>query len=154
MQEKKFNFVYLITNLTNGKQYVGDHSTENLEEDKYYLGSGRLLSKKIQEYKKQNFKREILEFFSTKQKAFDAQEQYIIKYNTLVPNGYNISPKGGHNAFGCWNEESKSKMKKSLSISLTGRKFSEEHKKNLSLARKNKTYEEFYGKEKSDIKIK
>ena len=35
--EKKINFVYLITNLIDGKQYIGDHSCNNLEKD-YYLG--------------------------------------------------------------------------------------------------------------------
>ena len=34
------HFVYITTNLINGKQYVGDHSTNNLEKDKY-LGSGK-----------------------------------------------------------------------------------------------------------------
>ena len=32
--------------------------------------------------------------FKTKQEAFDAQEKYIKKYDTLIPNGYNLSPKG------------------------------------------------------------
>jgi len=36
--EKKFNFVYITTNLINKKQYIGEHSTNNIEKDKY-LGS-------------------------------------------------------------------------------------------------------------------
>jgi len=79
--EKKFNYVYLTTNLINEKQYVGDHSTNDIEKD-YYIGSGKVLKNAIKKYKKENFKKEILEFFPTKQEAFDAQEKYIIQYNT------------------------------------------------------------------------
>jgi group I intron endonuclease len=93
---KKFHYVYLTTNLVNGKQYIGDHSTNNNINDNY-LGSGRPYFKNaLKTYGRKNFKREILEFFDTKDKAFEAQEKYIKQYNTLVPNGYNISPKGGH----------------------------------------------------------
>jgi len=108
--EKKFNIVYITTNLINGKQYVGDHSTNNIDDN--YLGSGKVaLWPAIKKYGKENFKKEILEQFDTKQQAFDAQEKYIIKYNTLVPAGYNISPSGGHGCKDCWSEESKNKMK-------------------------------------------
>jgi group I intron endonuclease len=109
MKEKKFNFVYLTTNLVNGKQYVGDHSTYNVEKDKY-LGSGKILNESIKKYGKENFKREIIEFFSTKEEAFLAQEKYIKQFNTLVPTGYNISPKGGNNVNGGISEETKIKI--------------------------------------------
>ena len=132
--EKKFNFVYIITNLITRQQYIGDHSTNNLNDK--YLGSGRpYLQNAFREYGKENFKKEILEFFPTKQEAFDAQEKYIIKHNTLVPNGYNISPKGGHNNRGCWSEESKKKCSLTKQGSLgyyKDKHLSEEHKKHIS----------------------
>ena len=107
---KKFNFVFITTNLLNGKQYVGDHSTNDLNcyKTKNYLGSGRPhFERAKKKYGKENFKREILEIFETKKEAFDAQEKYIKQFNTLTPNGYNISPKGGHNVKDCWGDESK-----------------------------------------------
>lgn len=110
--EKKYNFVYLTTNLINGKQYVGDHSTDNLNDN--YLGSGNLIVEAVRKYGKENFNREILEFFSTKKEAFDAQERYIEKYSTLSHGsnlGYNISPKGGHNVKNCFSDESKEKIR-------------------------------------------
>ena len=107
---KKFNYTYVTTNLVNGKKYVGDHSTNNLEDG--YIGSGNLFVQKVNEYGKENFSKEILEFFSTKQEAFTAQEKYIKKYKSSVrENGYNISPKGGHNIGGCFSEETLEKLR-------------------------------------------
>lgn len=108
--EKKFNYVYITTNLINNKQYVGDHCCNDLEKDKYF-GSGLILVESINKYGKENFKKEIMEFFSTKQEAFESQEKYIIKYKTLVPNGYNISPKGGHYSKGSVSELTKEKIR-------------------------------------------
>jgi len=107
----KFNFVYITTNLINGKQYVGDHSTDDLNcaYTKRYRGGGTILKNAIKKYERKNFNREILDFFPTKQEAFDAQEKYIIQFNTLVPNGYNISPKGGCKAKGSVSEDTKKK---------------------------------------------
>jgi hypothetical protein len=68
--KKEFNFIYITTNLINGKQYIGDHSTNNLNDN--YLGSGRpYLKRALSEYGKENFKREIIEFFDTKEEAFN-----------------------------------------------------------------------------------
>ncbi len=129
---KKYHFVYITTNLINKKQYVGDHSTENLNCSKTlnYLGSGKLtLHPAIKKYGKENFKREILEFFDTKQEAFDAQEKYIRLYETHVSQwGYNISWTGGTECSGgSVSKESREKMSKSRK----GKEFSEEHKENL-----------------------
>lgn len=135
--EKKFNFIYLTTNLKNGKQYIGDHSTDRIFDN--YLGSGRpYFQNALKEYGRENFKREILEFFETKEEAFKAQERYIVECNTLVPNGYNISPTGGHNTRGCWSEESKKKM----ADLKRGKKLSEETKKKISKSSKGKKLSE------------
>jgi group I intron endonuclease len=94
------NYVYLTTNLISGKQYIGDH-TINPNERKYYLGSGRALKNAMKKYGRQNFFKEILEWFPTKEESFSAQKTYIEKFNTLIPNGYNISLIGGLGAKGC-----------------------------------------------------
>ena len=169
--EKKFNYVYLITNLINGKQYIGDHSIDNLKRD-YYLGSGQIIKSAIRKCGRKNFKKEIIKFFPTKQEAFDAQEKYIKEYNTLVPDGYNISPKGGLNVVGCCSDEMKRKIslrhkgkiiseeqKRLTSIALKGRIKSDEERKNLSKSlmghklseeTKNKIREKHKGKKVSD----
>jgi group I intron endonuclease len=162
--EKTFNFVYITTNLVNGKQYVGDHTTTDINDT--YLGSGKQLKYALKKYGQNNFKREILEYFNTKKEAFDAQEKYINEYNTLSPNGYNLSPRGGANCRGGLNENSIKQLKSSLSLSLKGKphskewnkhvseslkgkKLSEEHRKKLSIAHKNKP-SPFKGKHHSE----
>lgn len=104
-------FVYLTTNLINKKQYVGDHSS-NKDTDNYF-GSGLLINNAIKKYGKENFKKQVLEEFETKKEAFNAQEKYINEYNTLAPNGYNISPKGGHQTTNSVSEDTRKKMRKS-----------------------------------------
>lgn len=125
---KQFNFVYVTINLVNNKMYIGDHSTNNIND--YYLGSGRTFLKAIKKYGRNNFIRIILEEFNTKEEAFNVQEKYIKLLNTLSPNGYNISPKGGLRVKGCHSKETKHKQSK---------------------WQKGKTWEEIYGKEKADI---
>lgn len=129
---KKYYYVYITTNLKNNHQYIGDHSTNNLNDG--YLGSGTLLFEAFKKYGKENFKNEILEFFDTKEEAFAAQEKYIIQYNTLAPNGYNISPKGGHNVKDCISEKTKIKIGKANKGRQTwlGKHHSEESKKKIS----------------------
>ena len=163
------HLVYITANLVNGKQYVGDHSTENINDS--YKGSGLLILRAIKKYGKENFEREILEICESKQEAFNKQEKYINFFNTLKPIGYNISPKGGHNVKNCFSEESKRKISESLKKTYkekpelienlrekaTGRILSEEvkltlkgrksHRKGLSLV-------EEYGNESEKIRKK
>jgi len=142
-----FHYVYLTTNLINGKQYVGDRTCNCDPEKDTYLGSGRPYFKRaLKQYGKENFKKEILEFFPTRLEAFLSQEKYIKQYNTLVPNGYNISPKGGHRLKGSMSEETKQKIGTANKISLKGKKQSNEtiekrNKSNIGKKRSKKALE-------------
>jgi hypothetical protein len=134
MKEKKFNYVYLTINLINGKQYIGDRSTDEINNsyDKGYIGSGRPYFKNaIKKYGRKNFKKEILEFFDTKQQAFDAQEKYIKQFNTLYPYGYNISLSSG---FLCRGSHSKESIEK-IRVKHKGKKQTKEHIEKRSIAR-------------------
>lgn len=83
---KKFHFIYVTTNLINGKIYVGQHSTNDLNDN--YLGSGKMLQQSIKKYGKSNFKREILNICSIN--IVDKLEEFWIKELDSVKNGYNI----------------------------------------------------------------
>lgn len=141
--EKKFNFVFITTNLFNKHQYVGEHSTNdmNYKGTLSYLGSGRLFLKKVKQYGKENFIREILEFFPTKQEAFDAQEKYIKLYKTHVSQGgYNKDWTGGWCVTQECSIETKQKQSKSRKGKITwmkGKHHSKEAKLKLHEANKN-----------------
>ena len=50
---KIYHITYITTNLINRKQYVGDHSTNNINDG--YLGTGTLIKKAIKNTKKERF---------------------------------------------------------------------------------------------------
>jgi len=125
---KKFNYVYITTNLVNKHQYVGDRSCNINPKNDNYLGSGTLFRKKLKEYGKENFQKEILEFFSTRDEASKSQEKYIRLYHTHVSEGgYNLSWNGGYTS-----EEAIEKM----SNSHKDKKLSNEHKSNIGIGNK------------------
>ena len=89
-------YIYLTTNLINGKKYIGQHNGSIKDN---YLGSGVLLVKAIEKYGKENFKKEILEECDITE--LDEKEKYwIAYYNALEDeNFYNLS-KGGQKGDG------------------------------------------------------
>jgi group I intron endonuclease len=109
--EKKneiFGYIYLITNMINGKQYIGQ-CTRNIKSSHSYYGSGTYMTRAIKKHDKLNFKKEILKENIHYQTALNIYEQiYIKKYNSIVPIGYNISL--GGNGAGKMSDETKLKM--------------------------------------------
>lgn len=128
-------YIYLITNKLDNTKYVGQTIEKDINERwKGHLKKGsncRYLKHAFEKYGKDNFKFNIICL------CFDNdcdkyEQEYMDKYNTLVPNGYNLR-KAGNN--GVHNEETKLKIGNSVRLRY----------KNLSDDEKNKYKEKFTG---------
>lgn len=99
-------YIYLTTNLINGKKYIGEHYGE-LDDD--YLGSGTLLKRAIDKYGKNNFYKEILYISKTQDENFIKEREFIKVFNACEsPNFYNIHEGGsGGNTTAGWTAEQK-----------------------------------------------
>lgn len=135
MEKSIYN--YLTTNIINKKQYIGMHIGELTDE---YLGSGVLILKAIKKYGKNNFIKEVLEICDTVEIAYNNEEKYIKQYNTVAPNGYNLSPAGGMQIPQGWSNESRKKQSIKLkgNTNKKGKKTSDITKEKLSKSCKDK----------------
>ena len=113
---RNFNFVYLTICKSNGKCYVGSHCTDREDLDiNRYFGGGDLFKIAFKKYGKSNFLRIVLKQCSDIIEARNLERIYIELFDTIRPNGYNISPSGGMDKgmFGNHSEESKLQMSRS-----------------------------------------
>lgn len=74
-ENKKFHYIYKTTNVLDNKFYVGAHSTNDLEDD--YLGSGTRLWRSIRKHGKENFKKEILEYYSSREELMKREKEFV-----------------------------------------------------------------------------
>jgi group I intron endonuclease len=139
--------IYLITNVTNQKKYIGQ--TKNLKRrlKSHFKGSKlreHSFARAIRKYGQENFEVSILE--ECDDDTVDSRERYWIeKFNTMNPEfGYNLE--SGGNACKCISQEAKTKMsnarkawyaalseeeKQAFRAKIKGKKLSNEHKEKL-----------------------
>jgi group I intron endonuclease len=123
--------IYKITNLVNGKVYIGQTTKSIKERWKWHVAHKgcKFLNRAIRKYGKDNFKIEEIYTAFTKEEL-DASEKYFIKeFNTLVPNGYNICIGG---AAPMQNRKHSVEAKSTISKKMLGIKKSIEHSKNIA----------------------
>ena len=135
--------IYLITNIENKKQYVGITKFSVEERFLQHTKKGFLLTEAIHKYGKQNFSIELIENVESAERAYELEIFYIQKYNTKVPNGYNLTD-GGDGIFGWeaskeYRQECSERVKllhKEKKVGMYGKKHSEETKKRMSASSK------------------
>lgn len=156
-------YIYKITNLINGKTYIGKHKYKELNDN--YKGSGKLLWAAYRKYGIENFRKDILVFNIVRKDFIDLLEKEYIKfYRSVGKAEYNIANGGdGGDLIGGptkgswrkgnipWNKGKKglqtpwnkgmswsSNTKIKISKSLKGKTLSDERKEQMSVSRKGK----------------
>lgn len=116
---EKLPGVYIIKCLRNGKIYVGEAVNIKNRLKRYKKERTQIIGKALDKYGSMNFE-VYVEYFPSFKKSdlVDLEEQLIIKFNSLIPNGYNVCSKG---------------------VDATGRKHSEETKRKIGMVHKGKT---------------
>ena len=88
-----YGYIYITTNLINGKKYIGQHASEVF--DKSYYGSGVVFLKALKKYSKENFSVEILEECNDSSELNEREIYYIKKYNAVEDKNYYNTSYGG-----------------------------------------------------------
>jgi len=122
--------VYLVTNLINGKQYVGQTVKKlNLRWNEHTsCKSNGALHKAIRKHKKENFVVSVLHECVTKEEMDFVEIFYISLLNTRAHNGYNLT-EGGEGRSGYHLSE---EAKKRISEKNSGHVMSDEQKAQIS----------------------
>ena len=120
--------LYKITNLVNGKMYIGQHVTSNLDDG--YMGSGKLIKRAINKYGVENFRKEWLGFYEDADELDYMERVFVDETWVSRSDTYNLSI-GGYS--GKWGKPSP----------LKGRHISDEHKAKISRALKGEKHFNF-----------
>lgn len=95
-------YVYQITNLINGKIYVGKHkSAKNPFENGYY-GSGKQITAAIKKYGIENFKKEVLHYCKDDDEMAARELEIVTEDFVKRPDTYNMH-KGGYGGWDHYN---------------------------------------------------
>lgn len=137
--------IYLITNTINGKQYVGQtvrtlHRRWIAHCSKNSRGC-TALSRAIQKYGRESFTQTILSVCTFLDELNDAERYFIEYYQTLSPNGYNLTI-GGDTSSALQGVKRNPIIGVKISATLTGRSLSDAHKAAVSRGHLGKTHSE------------
>ena len=117
--------IYILENKVDGKCYIGQTIKTFKERFRRHQISHSVIGNAIRKYGVENFNKILIENIP-EEKLNEVEIEYIKKYNSLHPNGYNLT-EGGDKPPTCagnkWN---------------LGRHFTEEHKRKISEANKGK----------------
>jgi len=90
---KRFHYLYRIINIENGKEYIGVHSTDDMDDG--YFGSGIYLRKAIQKHGRSNFRKEIIALFDSRNEALKRERELVSPEYIRRDDVYNLVIGGG-----------------------------------------------------------
>ena len=125
MNDEKITYygIYRITNLLDGKMYIGQHITSNLDDG--YMGSGLLIKKAIKKYGVQNFRKEWLMFCEDEEELNYMERVYVDQTWVDRSDTYNLVLGGEVHPL-------RDEIRNKISRKCMGRKHTEEWKKKHS----------------------
>jgi hypothetical protein len=144
--------IYKITNLINGRQYIGRDSKNNPN----YYGSGPAIKNAIKKYGRENFKKEIIEHCSSFENLIQREEYWLNYYDAgnskMFYNNHNASIGWGiGNQNIMFGKSHSEETIKKISSANKGKKRSEETRKRLSEAGKKKILSESQMKQITEL---
>lgn len=131
--ETKYSYIYKVTNIVNGKAYIGQSvdPIKRINQHIRYSGSGSyLVHYAVEKYGVENFLFEVIKSEVPIEQINEIEIQCIKEHNCKSPLGYNLTD-GGEGTIGVSDE---TRMK--LSRAGKGRILSEETKQKMSIAQK------------------
>ena len=111
--KRKYYYLYRITNLLNNKIYIGIHATDNINDN--YMGSGKLIKQAIKKYGKENFKKEILQYFDNAIDMLNAEAKVVTKEFVNENTNYNIDIGGNLSYLDAYNNPKRSEKLSKIS---------------------------------------
>lgn len=92
-----YYYIYKITNLLDGKVYIGQHTTTNLDDG--YFGSGKHIIRAVKKYGKENFRKEIQGFYEDKDELNYMERVFVDQTFLDRADTYNLALGGGNVQF-------------------------------------------------------
>lgn len=107
-----YGYIYITTNLINGKKYIGQKKANTFLAEGY-LGSGKLLLRAIEKYGRNQFKTELLEECFDQESLDSAERKWISQYDAANSSEfYNIADGAtGGNTYKNLSEEQMNEIK-------------------------------------------
>jgi hypothetical protein len=135
-----YNYIYKTICLVTNRFYIGMHSTSNLEDG--YLGGGKILTRSIRKYGKENHSIEIMEWFNDRETLANREKELVNLEILKDPMCMNLKLGGEGGSTPTLSESHKANISKGNIGKNTGVPKSEEHKQKLREANLGKTQTE------------